>query len=102
MKKAPIIILDDALSAVDAKTERQILGHLNEYLADKTAIIITHRIFSLLNFNKIIVLEDGGIAEQGSHFELLARGGVYAEMHAHQQQSDNNEKNSSNLAVEKT
>jgi ATP-binding cassette subfamily B protein len=102
LKKAPIIILDDALSAVDAKTERQILGHLNEYLSDKTAIIITHRIFSLLNFNKIIVLEDGRIVEQGSHFELLAKGGVYAEMHAHQQQNDNNEKNSSNLAVEKT
>lgn len=102
MKEAPIIILDDALSAVDAKTERQILNHLNEYLQDKTAIVITHRIFSLLNFDKIIVLEDGAIVEEGRHDELLAKGRIYAEMHTRQLQNENSDKNSSNLAVEKT
>ena len=102
MKDAPIIILDDALSAVDAKTEKQILGHLSEYLQSKTAIVITHRIFSLLNFDKIIVLEDGAIAEEGRHEELLHKGGIYAEMYARQLQNDNLDKNSANLAVEKT
>ncbi len=102
MKDAPIIILDDALSAVDAKTEKQILGHLNQYLQNKTAIVITHRIFSLLNFDKIIVLEEGAIAEEGKHEELLMKGGIYAEMHARQLQTDNLDKNSANLAVEKT
>ena len=102
MKEAPIIILDDALSAVDAKTEKQILNHLNQYLNTKTAIVITHRIFSLLNFDKIIVLDDGTIAEEGTHEELLNRGGIYAEMHARQQQNEHNDKDAANLAVEKT
>jgi ATP-binding cassette subfamily B protein len=102
MKEAPVIILDDALSAVDAKTEKQILNNLNQYLKDKTAIVITHRIFSLLNFDKIIVLEDGAIVEQGRHEDLILKGGVYAEMYARQLQNDNSDKNSANLAVEKT
>jgi ATP-binding cassette subfamily B multidrug efflux pump len=59
MKEAPILILDDCLSAVDAKTEKEIIGNLEKYLENKTSILITHRIFSLLNFDKIIVLEDG-------------------------------------------
>jgi ATP-binding cassette subfamily B protein len=57
LKESPILLLDDCLSAVDARTEREILGHLETYLQGKTAIIITHRIFSLLHFDKIIVLQ---------------------------------------------
>lgn len=102
MKEAPIIILDDALSAVDAKTEKQILNNLNRYLDTKTAIVITHRIFSLLLFDKIIVLDDGAIVEEGTHGDLLAKGGVYAEMHARQLQNEHNDKDLPNLAVEKT
>ncbi len=102
MKEAPIIILDDALSAVDAKTEKQILQNLDEYLKSKTAIVITHRIFSLFNFDKIIVLDDGKIVEEGTHEQLLSKGGLYTEMHIRQQLHDHNNKNSSNLAVEKT
>ena len=102
MKEAPIIILDDALSAVDAKTEKQILNNLNQYLDTRTAIVITHRIFSLLHFNKIIVLDDGTIAESGTHDDLLSKGGIYAEMHARQLQNEHNDKDSPNLAVEKT
>ena len=102
MKEAPIIILDDALSAVDAKTEKQILNNLNQYLDTKTAIVITHRIFSLLHFDKIIVLDDGTIAESGTHDDLLSKGGIYAEMHARQLQNEHNDKDSSNLAVDKT
>lgn len=88
IKDPQFVIFDDCLSAVDAKTEKEILTNLNNYLADKTAIIITHRIFSLLNFDKIIVLEDGAIAEQGKHSELLALDGLYAEMYARQQEQE--------------
>ena len=82
------MIFDDCLSAVDAKTEKEILTNLNLYLQDKTAIIITHRIFSLLEFDKIIVLEEGSIVEQGKHTDLLALNGIYAEMYARQQEQE--------------
>ena len=80
IKKPDIILLDDCLSAVDTNTEQQILGYFNESLQDKTAVIITHRIYGHLKFDKIIVLEDGGIAEMGTHEELIANGGYYSEI----------------------
>lgn len=80
IKHPDIIILDDCLSAVDTNTEQQILGYFNEALGDKTAVIITHRIYGHLKFDKIIVLEDGGIAEMGTHEELIASGGYYSEI----------------------
>lgn len=85
IKNPSLVIFDDCLSAVDARTEKQVLDNLNIYLQDKTAIIITHRIFSLFNFDKIIVLEDGKIIEQGHHSELLEKNGYYAEMYTRQQ-----------------
>ena len=88
IKDPQFVIFDDCLSAVDAKTEKEILTNLNQYLNNKTAIIITHRIFSLLAFDKIIVLEDGAITEQGKHAELLSLNGTYAEMYARQQEQD--------------
>lgn len=88
IKEHEIVIFDDCLSAVDAKTENQIIGNLYNYLKEKTAIIITHRIFSLFNFDKIILLQDGSIAEIGTHESLLQRNGLYAEMYAHQQKRE--------------
>ena len=88
MKEHEIVIFDDCLSAVDAKTESQIINKLDNYLKNKTAIIITHRIFSLFNFDKIILLKDGAVAEEGTHSELLGKNGYYAEMYAHQQKQE--------------
>ena len=79
IKQPDIVVLDDCLSAVDTTTEKQILGYLKENLADKTAIIITHRIYSSLNFDRIIVLDDGKVVEEGTHDELLSRNGYYRE-----------------------
>ena len=88
IKDHEITIFDDCLSAVDAKTENEIISNLYEYLHKKTAIIITHRIFSLFNFDKIIVLKDGAIAEQGTHQALLDLNGLYAEMYRRQQEQE--------------
>lgn len=84
IKQPDIIILDDCLSAVDTNTEKQILEYFEQYLSEKTAIIITHRIYSLLDFDKIIVLEDGAIIESGTHEELLANKGYYFDLYEKQ------------------
>ncbi len=102
MKNAPILIMDDCLSAVDARTEKQITSNLRQYLEGRTSILITHRIFSLLEFDKIIVLEEGKSIEEGRHEELLRRGGAYRKMYLRQQQEDLNESSGANLAVDKT
>ena len=88
IKDPGLVIFDDCLSAVDVRTEKEIIGNLNEYLKDKTAIIITHRIFSLFHFDKIVVLDDGAMVEQGTHQQLLALNGYYAGLYARQQEQE--------------
>ncbi len=85
IKNPQVVLFDDCLSAVDAETEETILQHLNSFLSDKTAIIITHRIFSLMSFDKILVLDNGRLAEQGTHDELLALQGIYHQLYQAQQ-----------------
>jgi ATP-binding cassette subfamily B protein len=81
IKNPDIVVFDDCLSAVDTTTENYIVNNLSQYLEDKTAIIITHRIFKLLQFDHIIILENGSIAEQGNHEELIEKNGYYAELY---------------------
>ncbi len=85
IKRPNIVLFDDCLSAVDTTTEQTILGYMNDALADKTAIIITHRIYGLLRFDRIIVLDNGEMTEQGTHEELMQNGGYYAEIFEQQQ-----------------
>ena len=89
IKKPEIVVFDDCLSAVDARTENEIIGNLYNYLENKTAIIITHRIFSLFKFDKIVVMDDGQIVEQGTHDTLMQKKGLYFAMYQKQQQTDN-------------
>jgi ATP-binding cassette subfamily B multidrug efflux pump len=85
IKDPEIVIFDDCLSAVDTKTEKEIIQNLHTFLQDKTAIIITHRIFSLFNFDRIIVMDEGRIVETGTHRQLLASNGYYAYLYEQQQ-----------------
>lgn len=84
LKDPALLLLDDCLSAVDSRTEAAILEQLNVYLQQKTAIIITHRIFSLIQFDRILVLDNGRIAEDGTHESLLAQNGIYATIYRKQ------------------
>ncbi|OQP38695.1 ABC transporter [Niastella yeongjuensis] len=90
-KDPQIVVFDDCLSAVDARTEKEILGNLSVYLKHKTAIIITHRIFTLFDFDSIVVLDEGKIVETGTHSELLSLNGYYAYLYEQQLQQEREE-----------
>lgn len=84
IKDAPILLLDDCLSAVDTETEEAILNNLLKFCRDKTTIIVSHRVSSAKNADKIIILEDGEIIQQGTHNALLNQPGYYKELYLKQ------------------
>ena len=75
-----ILILDDALSSVDTKTEEEILAGLTGVMEKRTTLLVSHRVSTVRHADQIVVLDDGRIIEQGSHAELLAKGGAYTEL----------------------
>jgi len=87
-REPKILILDDALSAVDTKTENNILNSMKKIMVGRTTIIISHRVSSAKLANKILVLHDGLIVEEGTHDELLEKEGVYKELYEKQMQLD--------------
>lgn len=84
IKDAPVLLLDDSLSAVDTETEEAILNNLLEFCKDKTTIIVSHRVSSAKNADKIIILEDGKIVQQGTHNQMVNTEGYYKELYLKQ------------------
>lgn len=85
IREPEILLLDDSLSAVDAKTEARIIANIRQVRSQKTTIIVTHRLSAIQHADQIIVLEDGHIIEQGTHEQLLTLGGWYKEQYDRQQ-----------------
>lgn len=81
LKNAPILILDEATSALDTESERHIQAAMEEVMKNRTTLVIAHRLSTVENVDKIVVIDNGVIAEQGSHSELLAKQGAYAQLH---------------------
>ena len=84
LKNAPILILDEATSALDSEVEAAIQQGLNRLMENKTVIAIAHRLSTIAAMDRLIVLDQGNIVEQGTHQELIANGGIYAQLWAHQ------------------
>jgi subfamily B ATP-binding cassette protein MsbA len=83
-KDAPVLILDEATSALDSESERAVQDALNVLMRGRTTLVIAHRLSTIEHADRVVVLDQGRIVEQGSHAELLARGGLYARLHSMQ------------------
>ena len=97
LKDPPILVLDDALSHVDTHTEEEILRRLRSFMAERTTILIAHRTSTLKSADFIVAIEDGRVAETGTHEELLAAGGVYARIYSEQLTEERRETRQSKL-----
>ena len=84
LKDAPILILDEATSALDSEVEKAIQESLAELMVDKTVIAIAHRLSTIARMDRLIVMDQGRVVQSGRHAELLARGGLYADLWSHQ------------------
>jgi ATP-binding cassette subfamily B protein len=93
----PILLLDDALSSVDIQTEERVLEGLEKFLRGRTSILITHRIAPLRRADRIIVLEEGQVAEVGDHKSLLAKGGIYTDLYWQSQLEEELERNNTGI-----
>jgi subfamily B ATP-binding cassette protein MsbA len=80
-KDAPILILDEATSALDSESERQVQDALEHLMAGRTTLVIAHRLSTIEHADRIVVLEHGHVIENGSHDELIAKDGLYANLH---------------------
>ena len=81
MKKAPVLLLDDTLSAVDADTEQRILASLEQLRGQQTLVVISHRVSSVRSCDEIVVLEEGGVVQRGTHQQLLSVDGLYKRLY---------------------
>ncbi len=88
LQNAPVMVFDDSLSAVDAETDARIRAALKERMADATVILISHRVTTLMQADRILVLDGGRVADVGSHAELISRPGIYKEIYDIQMSSD--------------
>ena len=88
LKSPPVLMLDEATSALDSHTEKEIQDALERVARERTSLVIAHRLSTVVHADNIIVLDHGAIVEQGTHLELLARGGLYASLWARQREAD--------------
>jgi ATP-binding cassette subfamily B protein len=88
LKSPPILMLDEATSALDSHTEKDIQDALERVARERTSLVIAHRLSTVVHADNIIVLDGGEIVEQGTHPELLAKGGLYASLWARQREAD--------------